>query len=90
MLFRSAFNALWRHASHKNRLLDPSLDPRLIARVHQRYRFGPHIYVGCFLFAFVSVPLALGGVAFLALLFALPYGDEAKAIEERFASRFRW
>ena len=88
LLMAVSFNVLWRHASRDNRLLDPSLDPRLLERVHQRYRFGPHIYAGCFLLGFVSVWLALAVAALLALLFALPYGDEARAIEERL-SRFK-
>lgn len=79
-----AFNAVWQHASYKNRLLDTKLDPRLFERVHKRYQFGPLIYRACFTLGSFSVPLSLGMIAMLALLYALPYGDEARAIEERF------
>ncbi|MBC8142731.1 MAG: DUF1211 domain-containing protein [Armatimonadetes bacterium] len=85
LLMALAFNLLWRHASHENRLLDPAVDPRLVERVHQRYRFGPLVYLVCFALTFWSVPFALGMVTLLALMFALPYGDEARAIEERLA-----
>jgi uncharacterized membrane protein len=80
-----AFNALWRHASYRNRLLDATLDPRLFERVHKRYRLGPLIYLACFALGFVSVPLTLGVIALLALVYALPYGEEGRAIEERVA-----
>jgi len=87
-LMAGAFN-LWNHARRGNRLLNPALDPRLFASVDKRYRFGPHIYAACFALAFVSVWASLAVVALLAVVFALPYGDEAKAIEARLAARFR-
>lgn len=78
-----AFNLLWRHASRDQRLLDPSVDPRMVQRVNDRYRFGPLIYAVCFGMSFVNVMVTLAIICGLTLLYALPYGKEAAAIEER-------
>ncbi len=83
VLMAIAFNLVWRHASRDNHLLDTTLDPRLFEFVTKRYRFGPLIYLICFGLSFLNVALTLTAITFLALLYALPYGDEARAIRAR-------
>lgn len=66
------FNLLWRHASHKNRLLDRKADPGMIDAITRGYRFGPLLYLVTFVLAFVSVPASLAMNLALAIFFALP------------------
>jgi len=82
-LMAVAFNLLWNHAARDYQLLDRSLDPRLFDHVTKRYRYGPLIYAICFVLGFVNVPLTLSVIALLAIYFALPYGEEERAIAER-------
>ena len=66
------FNFLWRHASHRNRLLDRKADPGMIDAITRGYRFGPLLYLVTFVLAFVSVPASLAMNLALAIFFALP------------------
>ncbi len=66
------FNALWRYATYKNRLLGKNVDPRAVATVSQQYLLGPLLYLLAFVVAFFSVPLCLIINGLLALFFAIP------------------
>ncbi len=64
------FNALWRYASHKNRLLDPNADPALIRAINHDYTPAPFLYFAAFVFAFFNVLIMLALTIGLAIFFA--------------------
>src|SRR5215467_11344786 len=45
ILISIVFQALWRYATYKRRLVRKSVDPALIATISSQYRFGPLFYV---------------------------------------------
>jgi hypothetical protein len=66
------FNALWRYASHENRLLDEAAHPDHVRGVTDGYRWGALYYVMALLLALVSIPASLVLNIALAVYFALP------------------
>jgi uncharacterized membrane protein len=71
VLLALAFNALWRYAAHKRRLLDPTVTQRQIAAINRSYVAGPLLYLVAFVLAFVNVYAAFGVCAALAVFFAV-------------------
>ncbi len=69
------FNALWRYAAWKNRLLREDADPLLVRSISTSYLFGPLVYLLTVGLAFVNVPASLLVTIALALFFALPPGN---------------
>lgn len=69
-----AYNVLWRFGTRSKDLVDPDADPKVLARVHARYRFGPSLYLVATFLALFSVTGSLVVVGLLALFFSLPYG----------------
>jgi TMEM175 potassium channel family protein len=67
-----AFNALWRYARHRGRLLNPKADPKAARQVDARYLLGPVIYLVCAAVGAFSPLASLGLNATLAIFFALP------------------
>ena len=65
-----AFNALWRYASYKGRLLGADADMKEVRRISIMYAFGPTGYFAAFLLSFVSVPACLVVSMSLAMFFA--------------------
>ena len=66
------FNALWRYAAWKNRLLREDADPLLVRTISTSYLFGPLVYLLTVGLAFVNVPASLLVTIALAAFFALP------------------
>ena len=66
------FNALWRYAAWKNRLLREDADPVLVRTISSSYIFGPLVYLITVALAFVNVPASLLVTIALAIVFALP------------------
>lgn len=66
-----AYNLLWRHAVRAG-LLDPAVDPHIVAATNRGYLFGPLLYAVALVFAFINVYISLAIVIGLALFFALP------------------
>ena len=64
------FQALWRYAIYKRRLLSKKADPALIAVITQQYRFGPLFYLVALALAFVSVWASVAVNGGLAVYFA--------------------
>ncbi len=64
-------NLLWWNA--RRRLLRSTVSPQTVQAITRRYRFGPAMYFVATVLAFVSVPLSLGVVIGLDLLYLLPY-----------------
>lgn len=66
------FNALWRYAAYKRRLIDPKIPQEWVDAVNKAYRFGPLLYLAAALLALIHVALSVGLIAALAFFFALP------------------
>src|SRR5262249_22190872 len=66
------YNVLWRHASHKRRLLDDRAHAAQVKRITDAYRLGPLWYIAALLLALVHVPASLLLNIVLAVYFALP------------------
>lgn len=64
------YQALWRYATFKRRLLSKKADPALIATITRQYRFGPLFYLVAFGLAFVSVWASVAVNGGLAVYFA--------------------
>lgn len=72
LLMAILFNAIWRYASHNNRLLDENVDKQVVKSISAQYLFGPLLYAITLGLAFVSVPVSIGMSAVLAVFFILP------------------
>jgi len=66
------FNALWRYAAWKNRLLREDADPELVRSITTGYILGPVVYLLTVGLALINVPASLFVVIALAAFFALP------------------
>jgi uncharacterized membrane protein len=71
VLLALAFNALWRYAAHKRRLLGHAVTQRQIEQINRSYLAGPLLYSVAFALAFVNVYAAFGVCAALAVFFAV-------------------
>jgi uncharacterized membrane protein len=65
------FNALWRYAAYKNRLLQRNADPVFVKGVNKQYWIGPPLYLAAFVLAFINVAASIATCALLAIFFAL-------------------
>lgn len=54
-----AFKGLWHHASKNRRLLAENVDDREVQQITTQYQYGPLMYLGAFVLAFVSVSLSV-------------------------------
>lgn len=72
LIIALAYNALWRYASHDNRLFNPRTDPKLVAFISRQYSFGPIFYIAAILLALVNGVVGLLWCLGLAVFFALP------------------
>ena len=70
LLISLAFRGLWRHATRDARLLMPETE-RHVARLTERYRFGPLMYLIAFATAFVSASVSVGMCLLFAVSFAI-------------------
>jgi len=66
------YNALWRYAVYRHRLIDPQADPRVVRTLSARYLLGPILYLVAFGLAFVNGIASLAFCGFLAALYLLP------------------
>jgi uncharacterized membrane protein len=66
------FNALWRYAAYKNRLLGKNADPHAVRAISNQYLFGPVLYAVAFGLAWISAPASIALNLLLAVFFALP------------------
>ncbi|HWF45118.1 MAG TPA: TMEM175 family protein [Candidatus Kapabacteria bacterium] len=66
------FNVLWRYASYRNRLLGHDIDSATVEGIHKSFRFGPLLYLGALILAFLNVAASVGLCFGLAAFFALP------------------
>ncbi len=66
------FNAIWRYATHKNRLLGKNADPHAVRAISNQYLFGPVLYAVAFGLAWISAPASIVLNLLLALFFAFP------------------
>jgi uncharacterized membrane protein len=67
-----AYNAVWRYAVARGRLLGADADPAGMRTISRRYLIGPIGYGLSFVFAFVSPWTSVAMHVLLATLFALP------------------
>jgi uncharacterized membrane protein len=77
------FNALWRYAAHQNRLFSAATDPALVRFITRQYAFGPLLYLGAVLLAFVNPLISLGANIALAIYFALPNTAVTRLIDQQ-------
>jgi uncharacterized membrane protein len=70
-----AYNALWRYAARRRRLIGAEVSQAAVDLVTSRYRFGPIIYLAAVALAFVSATASLVTMGALALFFALPLAN---------------
>jgi uncharacterized membrane protein len=65
-------DAIWRYASHDHRLVDPNIDPQLVAFVHRRVLIAPIVYLISIAISFVSTTVAELLFAVVAVLYIVP------------------
>jgi len=75
------FNALWRYAAYKNRLLGKNADAHAVRAISNQYLFGPLLYAVAFGLAWLSVPASILLNLLLALFFAFP-GRKPRSLPE--------
>src|SRR5207247_6571446 len=66
------FNAVWRYAAGRHRLLYPGVDPELVRRVNRSFLFGPVTYGVAALIGLANSWIGLAIYAGLALYWLLP------------------
>jgi len=65
-------DAIWWYASHRRRLVGPSIDPELVAFIHRKVLSGPLLYLIAIGIAFFSIMLAKLAFAIVAILQIMP------------------
>jgi uncharacterized membrane protein len=70
------FTLLWLYAANDYRLVNRTLNPRLLRAMTRRYLIGAALYIIAFAIAFISAVTSLGLIVGLALLFVLPEPGE--------------
>jgi len=65
-------DTIWRYASTDHRLVDPNIDPQLVAFVHRRVLLAPVIYLSALVLSFIHVYLAEALFAVVAILYIFP------------------
>lgn len=76
------FNWLWLYAAQNHRLVDKSLNPRLLRAMTRHFLIGPLLYLISFIFAFINVTVSLSLYVILALLYVLP-GPSTRSYKEQ-------
>jgi uncharacterized membrane protein len=71
VLISVVYNALWRYASYKGRLLVRDVNPAKVQAITRQYRFGPLYYVGCALLSLIDARLSLVAFLLVAVSFLL-------------------
>ena len=71
------YNFVWWYAARDRRLLRSTVSEQMARAITRRYVAGPLMYFVATVLAFVSVPLSLGVVIGLAVLFLLPYRSQS-------------
>jgi uncharacterized membrane protein len=66
-----AFNAFWRYAAYRNRLLTRTTTTEQVAAVSRSLLFGPLTYFAAFVLAFVNVYASFGLCILLAIYWAV-------------------
>jgi uncharacterized membrane protein len=87
------FNAVWRYAAGRHRLLYEGIDPELVRRVNKSFLYGPLTYLVAALIGLANSWISLAIYAGLALYWLLPTSGaslEAPTTRQRLVtSRFR-
>ena len=73
-----AFNAIWRYASHRHRLLNGEVTADHVRGINRQYLFGPTVYGLSVVVAFVNVTLALLMTIVLAIFYAVTASTSRK------------
>jgi uncharacterized membrane protein len=71
VLLALAFNAFWRYAAYRNRLLARTATTEQVAAISRSLLFGPLTYFGAFVLAFVNVYASFGLCILLAIYWAV-------------------
>jgi len=79
VLLALAFNAFWRYAAYRNRLLASTVTTAQVAAISRSLLFGPITYVGAFVLAFVNVDASFGLCILLAIYWAVSGFERAVA-----------
>jgi TMEM175 potassium channel family protein len=69
------FNAVWRYAAYRGRLLAPEAKAPVVAAIHRRYALGPACYGAAVLIAWYSPWASLAVQGLMALLYLLPEAE---------------
>lgn len=77
------FNALWRYASGRGRLLPEGFDAGEVRAITRQYAFGPIVYLACFAASFASAAVGVAGSVALAVFFAIPPRSAVRAASRR-------
>jgi uncharacterized membrane protein len=77
------FTLLWLYAANDYRLVNRTLNPRLLRAMTRRYLIGAALYIIAFAIAFISAVASLGLIVGLALLFVLPEPGERPSPSDR-------
>jgi uncharacterized membrane protein len=72
-----AFNAFWRYAAYRNRLLTPTVTTQQVAAISRSLLFGPITYFVAFVLAFVNVYASFGLCILLAIYWAVSGFEQA-------------
>jgi uncharacterized membrane protein len=73
------YNICWRYIVYRRQLLDEQVDPQIIKKISNEYRFGPLYYAIAFIFSGINAYAGL----IIALLLALYFGLTAQNNPER-------
>jgi uncharacterized membrane protein len=71
VLLALAFNALWRYAAYRNRLLARTTTDQQVRAISRSFLFGPVSYTAAFILAFVNVFVSLALCMLLAIFWAV-------------------
>jgi TMEM175 potassium channel family protein len=71
VLLALAFNAFWRYAAYRNRLLTRTVTTEQVAAISRSLLFGPITYFVAFVLAFVNVYASFGLCMLLAIYWAV-------------------
>jgi uncharacterized membrane protein len=84
VLLALAFNAFWRYAAYRNRLLAPTMTTEQVAAISRSLLFGPITYFVAFVLAFVNVYASFGLCILLAIYWAVAGFERAvERVRER-------
>jgi uncharacterized membrane protein len=67
-----SLDTIWRYASHDHRLVDPDIDPQLVAFVHRRVLIAPIVYLISIAISFISTLIAELLFALVAVIYIAP------------------